>query len=121
MLAALPPPVLAEETGTFQRSPLTSDTVMLLYCHSPPRPPPLHGEGAQRRGCRDEAQHTRPIPARGSGRALRGGQQLADEVDDKCCWLHRVVLRKQVAQVLRIHLAFGHKPEDSLEKERERR
>lgn len=65
-----------------------------------PQTPPRHGEGAQGCSCRDGAQHTHPVPARGSGRVLRGGQQLGDEVNDERCRLHGVVLRKQVAQVL---------------------
>lgn len=44
VLAAPPPPVLAD-SRTFQRSPVTSDTVMLLYCQGPPRLPLAMGRG----------------------------------------------------------------------------
>lgn len=50
---------------------------------------------------------------------LRAWQELAEKVDDKRRWLHSVVLCKQVTEVLRICLAFGHEPKDSLKKERD--
>lgn len=50
---------------------------------------------------------------------LQAQQELAEKVDDKRRWLHGVVLCKQVTEVLRICLAFGHEPKDSLKKERD--
>lgn len=51
--------------------------------------------------------------------ALWARQELAEQVDDKGRGLHGVVLCKQVAEVLRICLAFGHEPKDPLKRERD--
>lgn len=50
--------------------------------------------------------------------SLWAGQELAEQVDDKGHWLHGVILCKQVTDVPRVWLAFGHEPKDSLRKKR---
>lgn len=82
-----------------------------------PKCNPEAGEGEQEKLSSEWAaaspEHPRAL-------SLWAGQELAEQVDDKGHWLHGVILCKQVTQVLRVCLALGHEPKDSLRKERER-